>query len=106
RADRLSGQCGALRQLLLAQSRSFAVPSELSPEIVGALARAHRRDIVPARLVAARSVGEVWESPRLAPRPRSTRLSPSPLGGHPSVGSDVGLASVAGNPGRPLDKHL
>jgi hypothetical protein len=23
--------------------------------------------------------------------------------GHPGVGSDVGLASVAGNPGRPLD---
>src|SRR5215207_5197325 len=46
-ADRLPSQPGALRQLFLAQSCSFTVPPESSPEVAAALPRAHGHVLVP-----------------------------------------------------------
>src|SRR5687768_4443263 len=104
-ADCLRGQRGALCQLFLAQSCSFTVPPELSPEVAAALARAHGRVLVPiADRVGALKCGGSVGVPLVGATPPLTKAVAHPHSeGHPGVGSDVGLASVAGNPGRPLD---
>src|SRR5918994_2901592 len=99
-ADRLRGQRGALRQLFLAQSCSFTVPPESSPEVAAALARAHGRVLVPiADRVGALKCGGSVGVPLVGARPPLNKAVPHLHSeGHPSVGSDVGLTSVAGNP--------
>src|SRR4051794_27791066 len=100
-ADRLRGQRGALRQLFLAQSCSFTVPPELSPEAAGALARAHGRVLVPiADRVGASECGGSVGVPLVGATPPLNKADSHPHSeGHPSVGSDVGSPASREIPG-------